>query len=63
MIDMWNLMAARGPNFHTYYVDELPTSNAEIGMTTAQLLELHHSRGCPSIKGWKTILRTQAVGP
>jgi Type I phosphodiesterase / nucleotide pyrophosphatase len=38
--DTWNFMAARGPDFRTHYVDELPASNADIGMTIAQLLQL-----------------------
>ena len=33
-------MAARGPDFRTHYPDELPASNADIGMTIAQLLQL-----------------------
>jgi Type I phosphodiesterase / nucleotide pyrophosphatase len=38
--DTWNFMAARGPDFRTHYVDELPASNADIGITIAQLLQL-----------------------
>jgi hypothetical protein len=38
--DTWNFMAARGPDFRTHYVDELPVSNADVGMTIAKLLEL-----------------------
>jgi hypothetical protein len=38
--DTWNFMAARGPDFRTHYVDELPASNADIGMTMAHLLQL-----------------------
>ena len=38
--DTWNFMAARGPDFRSRYVDELPTSNADIGMTIASLLQL-----------------------
>ncbi len=36
----WNFMAARGPDFRTRHVDELPASNADIGMTMAKLLDL-----------------------
>jgi hypothetical protein len=39
--DTWNFMAARGPDFRTRYSDELPASNADIGMTIANLLNLH----------------------
>jgi hypothetical protein len=38
--DTWNFMAARGPDFRTHYVDELPASNADIGVTIAHLLRL-----------------------
>lgn len=38
--DTWNFMAARGPDFRTLYTDELPASNADIGMTIAHLLQL-----------------------
>jgi hypothetical protein len=38
--DTWNFVAARGPDFRTHYVDELPVSNADIGMTLIQLLQL-----------------------
>lgn len=36
--DTWNFMAARGPDFKQGYVDELPVSNADIGMTIRELL-------------------------
>ena len=36
--DTWNFMAARGPDFRSAFVDELPASNADIGMTMAYLL-------------------------
>ncbi len=91
--DTWNFMAARGPDFRAHYVDELPASNADIGVTIAQLLQLQLTpRGTltgrvlaeslrghegdplpkvehatlasePSTNGWKTILRTQILGP
>jgi len=38
--DTWNFMAARGPDFRTHYIDELPASNADIGITIAHLLQL-----------------------
>jgi hypothetical protein len=38
--DTWNFMAARGPDFRSGFVDELPASNADIGMTMAELLNL-----------------------
>ena len=38
--DTWNFMAARGPDFRQHYVDALPASNADIGMTIARLLDL-----------------------
>jgi hypothetical protein len=38
--DTWNFMAARGPDFRSSYVDALPASNADIGMTIAKLLRL-----------------------
>jgi hypothetical protein len=38
--DTLNFMAARGPDFRTQYVDELPASNADIGTTLMQLLQL-----------------------
>jgi hypothetical protein len=39
--DTMNFMAATGPDFKTGYVDALPVSNADVGMTVAQLLDLH----------------------
>ena len=41
--DTYNFMAAIGPDFKTGYVDELPVSNADVGMTAAQLLGLRGS--------------------
>jgi len=38
--DTWNFMAARGPDFRSHYSDPLPSSNADIGMTIAKLLDL-----------------------
>src|SRR6201996_6292101 len=39
--DTMNFIAAIGPDFKAGYVDPLPVSNADIGMTAAQLLGLH----------------------
>jgi hypothetical protein len=39
--DTMNFMAAIGPDFKAGYVDPLPVSNADVGMTIAQLLDLH----------------------
>jgi hypothetical protein len=39
--DTMNFMAAIGPDFRAGYVDPLPVSNADVGMTIAQLLDLH----------------------
>ena len=41
--DTMNFMAAIGPDFKAGYVDLLPVSNADVGMTAAQLLDLHAS--------------------
>lgn len=38
--DTMNFMAAIGPDFKTGYVDTLPASNADVGMTIAQILGL-----------------------
>lgn len=38
--DTMNFMAAAGPDFKAGYVDTLPTSNADVGMTIAQILGL-----------------------
>jgi hypothetical protein len=35
-----NFMAAIGPDFKTGYVDTLPVSNADVGITVARLLDL-----------------------
>jgi hypothetical protein len=39
--DTMNFMAAIGPDFKAGYVDPLPVSNADVGMTVAQLMDLH----------------------
>jgi predicted AlkP superfamily pyrophosphatase or phosphodiesterase len=41
--DTMNFMAAIGPHFKAGYVDALPVSNADVGMTIARLLDLHAS--------------------
>jgi hypothetical protein len=38
--DTSNFMAAIGPSFRTKFVDPVPASNADIGMTAAQILGL-----------------------
>lgn len=38
--DTMNFMAAIGPDFKSGYVDTLPVSNADIGMTVARLMDL-----------------------
>ena len=38
--DTMNFMVAIGPDFKAGYVDELPVSNADVGMTAAQILGL-----------------------
>jgi Type I phosphodiesterase / nucleotide pyrophosphatase len=39
--DTMNFMAATGPDFKAGYVDSLPVSNADVGMTISQLMDLH----------------------
>src|SRR6266566_150919 len=41
--DTMNFMAAIGPDFKAGYVDALPVSNADVGITIAQLMGLHAS--------------------
>ncbi|RZM87899.1 alkaline phosphatase family protein, partial [Bradyrhizobium genosp. SA-3] len=38
--DTMNFMAAIGPDFKAGYVDEIPVSNADVGMTAARLMDL-----------------------
>jgi predicted AlkP superfamily pyrophosphatase or phosphodiesterase len=38
--DTWNFMAMQGPDFKTHFVDPAPASNADVGRTIAQLLQL-----------------------
>lgn len=42
--DTMNFMAAMGPDFKTRFVDSAPASNADVGMTLAQLLGLEIPR-------------------
>jgi hypothetical protein len=39
--DTMNFMAAIGPDFKAGYADPLPVSNADVGMTVAQIMGLH----------------------
>jgi len=39
--DSMNFMAAVGPDFKAGYVDALPVGNADVGMTIAQLMDMH----------------------
>jgi hypothetical protein len=48
--DTMNFMAAIGPDFKAGYVDPLPVSNADVGMTIAQLMNLH-SAGSGGLTG------------
>jgi hypothetical protein len=41
--DTLNFMAAIGPDFKSGYVDPLPVSNADVGMTIAKLMDLRTS--------------------
>lgn len=44
--DTKNFMAAIGPDFKAGYVNELPVSNADVGVTAARLMDL-----APTTKG------------
>jgi hypothetical protein len=37
-------MAAAGPSFKKGFLDDVPTSNADVGMTIAQIMGLHPGR-------------------
>jgi hypothetical protein len=41
--DTWNFMALQGPDFKAHFVDPAPASNADIGRTIAQVLQLKTS--------------------
>jgi hypothetical protein len=44
--DTWNFQAMIGPDFKAHFVDPAPTSNADIGRTIAQLMQLDiHDNG------------------
>jgi Type I phosphodiesterase / nucleotide pyrophosphatase len=44
--DTWNFQAMQGPDFKSQFVDPAPTSNADIGRTIAQVLQLEfHDNG------------------
>jgi hypothetical protein len=44
--DTWNFMAMQGPDFKTQFVDPAPVSNADLGRTIAQIMQLDvHDRG------------------
>ena len=38
--DTWNFMAMQGPDFKSQFVDPAPASNADVGRTIAQLMQL-----------------------
>jgi hypothetical protein len=41
--DTWNFMAMQGPDFKSHFVDPAPASNADVGRTIAQLMQLEVS--------------------
>ena len=44
--DTWNFMAMQGPDFKTKFVDPAPASNADLGRTIAQVMQLDvHDNG------------------
>jgi Type I phosphodiesterase / nucleotide pyrophosphatase len=44
--DTWNFMAMQGPDFKAKFVDPAPASNADLGRTIAQLMQLDvHDKG------------------
>ena len=44
--DTWNFMAMQGPDFKSQFVDPAPASNADVGRTIAQLMQLDpHDNG------------------
>jgi len=44
--DTWNFMAMQGPDFKSNFVDPAPASNADLGRTIAQLMQLDvHDNG------------------
>jgi hypothetical protein len=60
--ETWNFMAARGPDFRAPWVDPLPASNADIGMTVAHLLEVNpHRKGTLTGRVLTESLRVNAL--
>jgi hypothetical protein len=44
--DTWNFMAMQGPDFKSKFVDPAPASNADLGRTIAQIMQLDvHDKG------------------
>ena len=44
--DTWNFMAMQGPDFKSGFIDPAPASNADLGRTIAQLMQLDvHDKG------------------
>jgi hypothetical protein len=44
--DTWNFMAMEGPDFKSKFIDPAPASNADLGRTIAQLMQLDvHDKG------------------
>ncbi len=44
--DTWNFMAMQGPDFKSQFIDPAPASNADLGRTIAQLMQLSvHDKG------------------
>jgi hypothetical protein len=44
--DTWNFMAMQGPDFKSQFIDLAPVSNADLGRTIAQLMQLEvHDKG------------------
>jgi hypothetical protein len=41
--DTWNFMAMQGPDFKSHFVDPAPASNADVGRTIAQVMQLDSS--------------------
>jgi hypothetical protein len=39
--DTWNFMAVQGPDFKSHFIDPAPVSNADLGRTIAQLMQLN----------------------
>jgi hypothetical protein len=62
--DTWNFMAARGPDFRQGFQDDMPASNADIGMTIAELLHVQLTpKGSLSGRVLTESLRSHADDP